>query len=103
MVANALEAVADESILLDLIQLAKDRQYGVDRQMLVLALARIPDQRATDALVDLLGDDEVAGHAAKALGRLRARNVRPAVERLLDHPKSWVRAEAKKTLAKLPG
>src|SRR5712692_10411347 len=36
VVANALEAVADESILLDLIQLAKDRQYGVDRQMLVL-------------------------------------------------------------------
>lgn len=103
VVANAIEAVADQSVLNDLIELAKDRRYGADRQMLVLALARVPDERSIDVLVELLNDDEVAGHAAKALGRLKPKNVRPAVERLLDHPKTWVRTEAKKTLAKLQG
>jgi hypothetical protein len=37
-----------------------------------------------------------------ALGRLRPLGVRPAVERLLDHPRALVRREAKKALARLP-
>jgi HEAT repeat protein len=102
VVANALAVVADESIRDDLIELATDARYGKDRQMLVLALARTPDPKVVRTLLCLLKDDDVAGHAAKALGRVRPTNVRHAVERLLAHPTPWVRTEARKTLAKLP-
>jgi len=35
------------------------------------------------------------------LGKLKAEKARPYIERFLDHPKAWVRREAKKALAKL--
>jgi HEAT repeat protein len=56
---------------------------------------------AVDVLVRLLDDDEVAGHAIIGLGKLKeeraARHIRP----FLTHPKSWVRQEAKRSLAKI--
>lgn len=103
IVANALEVVADDSILTDLIELARDRHYGADRQMLVLAMARMKDPRVTGVLVELLADDDVAGHAAKALARLKVPLARPALQRLLADPRPWVRAEARRALKRLAG
>jgi len=102
-VANALEVVADDSLFIDVVELARDRRYGADRQMLVLAMARMKDPRVVDVLVELLADDEVAGHAAKALARLKMPLARPALERLLVHPRPWVRAEARKALKRMAG
>jgi hypothetical protein len=36
-----------------------------------------------------------------ALGRLKAGEARPAIERMLEHATLWVHKEARKTLAKL--
>lgn len=69
--------------------------------MIVLALARMRNPGAADVLIELLDDDDVAGHSIMALGRLGSARARPAVERFLEHPNSWVRSEARKTLAKL--
>jgi HEAT repeat protein len=69
--------------------------------MVVLALANMRDSRAVDVLLGLLDDDEVAGHAVMALGKLKAGKARPAIEEFLKHPKPWVRKEAKKALDKL--
>ncbi len=102
VVANSLEVAAADTLLPELVELAADRRYGTDRQMIVLALGRMKDPRVTDVLVELLGDDDVAGHAAKALGRRQAPTARPALERLLVHPRPWVRTEAKRALARLP-
>lgn len=102
VVGNALEVVADPTMLEELLELARDKRYGADRQMVVLALGRIADQKAVDALVEMLDDDVVAGHAAKALGRLRARTARGALERLVERSSGWIRAEARRTLSKLP-
>lgn len=52
-------------------------------------------------LVELLDDDEVVCHAVVALGKLDAQAAKPAIERLLDHPKPWVRKEAEHALAKI--
>jgi HEAT repeat protein len=59
------------------------------------------DPRAVDVLIDLLDDDDVAGHAVVGLGKLRASKARQRVEEFLAHPKAWVRREAKRALAKI--
>lgn len=100
-VANSLSVVADDSVFDDLVLLAKDRAYGRAREMLMPALARSDKTRAADVLVDLLDDDDLVGHAIGALGKVGARDARSAIERFLDHPKPWVRKEAKKVIAKL--
>jgi HEAT repeat protein len=59
------------------------------------------NRRAEDVLIDLLDDDEVAGHAIIALRKLKSKKAYPAIKRFLTHPKAWVRNEAKKALAKV--
>jgi hypothetical protein len=101
-IGNALEVLADKHVLEDLIEISGDRRYGVARQMVVLGLARPKDPRAIPILISLLDDEDVAGHAAMALGRLRAQEARGALEELFEHgSKPWFRREAKKALAKL--
>lgn len=102
-VGNTLEVVADDAVFDETAELARDRTYGRDRQMLVLALARMSDPRAVDVLTGLLDDESVAGHAVMALGRLKVPQARSAIEQCLDHPQPWVRKEAKKALAKIVG
>jgi hypothetical protein len=102
VVGNALSVVADDSVFDEIAALAQDAGYGKARQMIVLGLGRSKNPRAVPLLVGLLGDEDVAAHAVMALSRLRPPGVRPAVERLLDHPRALVRREAKKALARLP-
>ena len=99
----ALEMVADDAVFDEVVEIATDRSTGRDRQMVVLALARMGNPMAVGVLRDLLDDDNVAGHAVMALGRLKAREVRPAIEHMLKHPTPWIRKEAKKALGKLDG
>ena len=51
----------------------------------------------------MLDDEDVAGHAVMALGRLKARPARSAIERRLDDSRPWVRKEVKKALLKIDG
>lgn len=100
-IGNALDVVADKSVLDDLLSIARDPRYGYTRQMIVLAIGRVGDERAVDLLIELLDDDDLVGHAVRALGKLRAKRARSAIERRLDHPRTWVRKEAKKALERL--
>jgi HEAT repeat protein len=56
---------------------------------------------AVDVLIELLNDEEVAGHALMGLAKLKAHKSRPHIERFLNHAKPWIRTEASKALAKL--
>ena len=81
--------------------LVQSREYGIDREMLPLALARMKDPRSTAILTELLEDNVVAAHALEALRR-RAGDASLARERviqLLRHPDQRIQREAKKTLA----
>lgn len=101
-IGNALEVLADRSVLDELIEIAGDRRYGPARQMVVLGLARPRENRVIPALVALLDDEDVQGYAAVALGRLGARAARERLADLAEHaPKPWVRKEAKLAIAKL--
>ena len=100
-IGNALEVLANDEIADGMIKVATDRRYGRAREMVVVGLGKLKDARVTDVLLGLLADDEVVGHAVMALGKLRVVTARSRIERFLDHPKPWVRKEAKKALARI--
>lgn len=100
-IGSALEVLADDVIADHLIKFATDRRYGMARQMVVVGLGKLKDRRVVDVLLNLLADEEVVGHAVKALGKQRAIIARSRIEMLLKHPKPWVRKEAKKALASM--
>ena len=80
-IGNALATLADASIVDDLIELAGDARHGKSREMLMDALARTKDERALDLLVELVVDDDMAGHAISALRSLGPRSSLPYLER----------------------
>jgi HEAT repeat protein len=80
-IGNALATLADNSIADELVELARDRRHGRSREMLMDALARTKDERALDSLVELVDDDDVAGHAISALRRLGPKSSLPYLER----------------------
>lgn len=103
-IGDALERVADESVLEDLVEIATDASHGHHRALVVTALGNMGKARqgVLPVLLALLDDDVVAPYAVMGLGKLKAPEARPVVERFLHHPDAWVRKEAKKALAKLP-
>jgi len=93
--------VADQSLFEQLCELVRDRRHGTARQMIVLALGKIKNPRAIDALIELLDDDDVSGHALSSLLKLKARKARPHFQRFLNDPRGWVRKIAAKAVARL--
>ena len=100
-IANALSVVANDRVFADIVDLAQGPKHGTARQMLAVSLGNMKDSSAQDVLINLLDDDEVAGHAIMGLGKLKSKKAHQAIERFLNHPKTWVRNEAKKALAKI--
>ena len=64
-----------------LIDLLQDRRHGTARQMLCDALKRTKDPRAPDVLVELVDDEDVAGHAILALRLYGPRSSLPHLRR----------------------
>jgi hypothetical protein len=101
-IGNALEVVADRNDLTDIVEIVRDKRHGTARQMMTVALGKMGKSRlAVDTLLELLGDEDVVGHAVIALGKLKAREARTRFEALLKHPKRWISNEARKALARL--
>jgi HEAT repeat protein len=100
-IGNALSKVADDRVFDGLVRLVRESKYGKSREMVAVALGRMKDPRAVDVLVDLLGDDELAGHAIIGLGKLANYRTRSYLERFLDHPTTWIRKEATKAVKRI--
>ena len=100
-IGNALSTVADASVVPDLIELIRDRQYGMARQMLLSALGRIKDPRAVDTVIEALEEEELAGHALQALEKLRPSRAERAVQKFVSHPVPWIRRAAERALASI--
>jgi hypothetical protein len=102
-ISDALERVADESVLDEVIEIATDDRHGAQRGPAIVALGNMHRARArvTPILVELLGDDEVAGYAIMGLGKLKAGEARSALMPFLEHREGWIRHEAKKALKRL--
>lgn len=102
-VANGLAVVADDGVFKDVAGLVTDARYGKAREMLAVALGNMQPPGAVDVLINLLRDEDVAGHAAIALGKLRAFAALEPLKTLAPHRQEWVREEAKKAIAAIEG
>lgn len=100
-IGNALSMVADDDVFAEIVDLAKDKKHGQAREMLMLALANMKNPEVVDVLIEFLKDEEVAGHAITALGKLKATKAQKTIEPFLDHQKTWIRKEASKALVKI--
>ena len=105
VVGNGLNIFASDDIVDELIPLVVDKKYGRARQMIVLGLGKMkkPENKnkVTGVLIQLLDDEDVAGHAIEALGKLKAVKAKPNLEKFLTHKKTWWRNAAKNALAKI--
>lgn len=100
-IGNALSVVADDNVLSDIVGLIRDKTYGKAREMLVVALGNMKSPDVKYTLIELLDDEDLVGYAIMALGKLKCKEARFAIERFRTHPKSWVRREAIKALARI--
>ncbi len=94
-----MEIVANDKYLNDFIDLALDVKHGAARQMIVLALGKLKSPQSVDALIKLLDDEAVCGHAAIALGKLRASKAINKLSSMSNHRNKWIRDEVKKSIA----
>src|SRR5208282_5959703 len=79
---NAISIVADKNNFDEIVDLVRDKRHGITRDMMVLRLPRLEPHKAVPVLIELLADDEVAGQAVIALGKLKAYEARKGIERL---------------------
>jgi HEAT repeat protein len=99
VIGNTLSVIAKDGDFSQLAELARDKQHGKAREMIVVALGNMRQTpEAIDVLIDLLNDEEVCGHAAKALGNLRAKKAEKELKKLLNHRVEWIRKSAKHAL-----
>jgi len=87
-VGDALSVVADDSVFEDIVNKAQDRQHTRAREMAVVAPGNMKDPPSVDVLIELLEDEEVAGHALLAPGKLKAGKAKPYIEPFLNHEKA---------------
>ncbi len=98
-IGNTLGGLDRQAIAEDLLTLAADKSQGSGRQMIVDALWSIKGAHVTEALIELLADEDVNGHAISALRRRHAREAIPTLERFEEHPNAWKRNSAARAIS----
>jgi hypothetical protein len=51
--------------------------------------------------MEMLDDEQVAGHAGAPLGKLKVVRAKGRLEQFQNHPKTWIRKAAKTALASI--
>ncbi len=93
-IANTLGGLDRQRYARELLELALDSVHGTDRQMIVDALSTLKGGHITDALISLLDDDDVSGHAIGALRQRHAKEAIPVLKTFEGHPNAWKRRSA---------
>lgn len=101
VIGNAIAFTADADQADDVVQLFEDTAYGVSRNRLALAVARLLGKNAIPILLRQIDDKNVTGEVIAALGELRAPDVRPIVAKYLKDPDSYLREQARKAMRRL--
>lgn len=100
-IGNAMEVLADDGVAPEILTIVADPAQGTARQMFVLALGRLRYYESIPTLTRLLSDEDVAGHAAMALGHMGAAEALAELERLARGARPWIRKEATKALKRI--
>lgn len=100
-IGNTLSIIQDESIITELINIAKEKEHGIARQMIVDGLGSFKDENVKVTLIELLNDEEVVGHAISGLSRMGDKSLIKYIEPFRSYKVKWVRKEAEKAIKKL--
>lgn len=100
-IGNTLSVIEDKSKLNELLEIVQNKEHGIARQMIVIAIGKMKAKEAFPVLLNLLKDEDVVGHAIDALSYYKDPTVIPYLEPLTSHSVGWVKKEAFKVIKKL--
>ncbi|WP_054815488.1 hypothetical protein [Nocardia arizonensis] len=96
---NALcDIPAEPSYFDQLAEIATNREFGDDRQMVISWLAKSRSPAAATVAISQLDDETVCGHVLDALARLRAQGVREQIEPFLTSKNKWYKRSAERII-----
>jgi hypothetical protein len=99
-IGNTMEVIANDEVLDDIIAIIDDKSNGKAREMFAVALGNMKDPKVVPCLVNLLDDEDMTGHAIMGLSKLKAVSTIDDIRKAENHPRTWVRKEAQKTVRK---
>lgn len=67
-IGNSLEIIQDKSALPELVKIARNKEHGRARRMIVIAIGKLGGPAEAPLLIELLEDPEVQLHAIDAIG-----------------------------------
>lgn len=100
-IGNTLSIISDETKVPEMLKIITDKKHGISRQMIVEGLGFFRTDEVKAALIDLLSDDDVVGHAIIALSKIGDMTAIKHIEPYLSHKVSWVRKTAAKAIKNL--
>lgn len=101
-IGNALEIIKNPKIKSELLEIAKDKTHGSDRERIVAALGIFRnDVEVRNVLIDLLNDKDVTGHALEAIKKCGLPEDIPYIEPYLLHKMTWIRREAERAITQI--
>lgn len=100
-IGNSLSIILDKSSLPALVKIAQEKEHGIARQMVVVALGKMKEREVIPILIELLKDEDVVGHAIMALGYFKDPEMIQYIEPFTEYNVRWIRSEAKKTIKKI--
>ena len=99
-IGNTMEVIANDEVLDDIVAIIDDKSNGKAREMFAVALGNMKDPKVVPYLVNLLDDENLTGHAIMGLSKLKAICTIDDIRKVENHPRTWVRKEAQKTIRK---
>ena len=100
-ILKAHKALRRRAMLFERVQaVCLNNDYGKGRESFTMLLGQYGGSATVPTLIALLRDAEVCGHAVYALRLLGACVAIEHVKPFLQHPKTWIRTEARKFFAK---
>lgn len=96
-----MSIIQDRNHVDELLEIAKNKQHGIARQMVVIALGKMKVKEAIPLFIELLNDEDVVGHVISALAYYKDPAVIPYIEPFTNHKVAWIKKEALKVINKL--
>lgn len=100
-IADCLYQISSKQYMDDYIKIISDSAYGINRQMIILLVGKLKEEKAIPVLIELLEDESVRLQALAALSYYKREEFRPYFEKFQNSKHSGWRKYAKAALKKL--
>jgi len=101
VIGNAFTVVVMPDDLEEIIEIVENKEYGMSRQMFVLALGKLKGDRAEETLLKRLKEGDLVLHVISALGTLKSLAAEKYLIPYLDSSHTATRKAAESALKKI--